>query len=886
MGIPHESIGRIPNMADAIPSLWNDTYQKIDRNFANLDGRMQNKETGGLPAAAIVASETDLNGYTESTLLYLSTAGTYNNMPAGCTGGFLLVLKGSSGGSPAQQLLFADNQSCLYMRKKVGETWSAWEKINNDQVSAGVEAGQIGGAALRGDELDLNRFNAAGFYYLLYDKDNYVNCPTGFTGGFLQVLKGASPAAPVIQICYSQTAKTIYTRRGSGAAGSETWGEWIKTADSDMLAYAASHGQIGARALVSGKLNLNTYNEPGSYYLLLSEGYLNAPTGFTGGFLDVYKGGSPTAPVLQICYRQTGEQMFMRYGSGAAGSETWGEWVKSADAAATANVEIARARNQIGDVDPETAASPDLNDYVETGNYLFPSAKVSKNKNFPVDNLFLWVFVRSVSHRQSPTKQIAVVAGTNAVYQRHYAGSAWSQWKELNPNMTGATAGSAGSGGMVPAPAAGKQDSYLLGSGAWGKDADVTAAKTAGQIGGAALRGDELDLNRFNAAGFYYLLYDKDNYVNCPTGFTGGFLQVLKGASPAAPVIQICYSQTAKTIYTRRGSGAAGSETWGEWIKTADSDILETAVGCGQIGNAVYVAEDGDLDNYTASAGTYYLGASLSLSHAPDGVTCGFLTIDRVSASGPVVQRFTQSVTKSYIRVKNGGTWSEWRKEIVDTDAVTGATASAAGRAGLVPAPAVADIGKYLMADGAWGKDADVTAAKAAGQIGDITQQAGAAVDLNDYKATGNYLFSSAQSAAGNNFPATNLVTWLAVLSTGGSPTKQIALIAGTNAMYHRYYAGSTWGPWVRIGVPFPQSGSGIGEWKVLQGGEWDEATGTLLSTAPCVLPAGGSWAYHVNAFLSDGRYKTRYSGVAAGGTTVAQAFTGRITVGFCWRIA
>ena len=170
--------------------------------------------------------------------------------------------------------------------------------------------------------------------------------------------------------------------------------------------------------------------------------------------------------------------------------------------------------------------------------------------------------------------------------------------------------------------------------------------------------------------------------------------------------------------------------------------------------------------------------------------------------------------------------------------------------------------------------------------IGDITQQAGAAVDLNDYKATGNYLFSSAQSAAGNNFPATNLVTWLAVLSTGGSPTKQIALIAGTNAMYHRYYAGSTWGPWVRIGVPFPQSGSGIGEWKVLQGGEWDEATGTLLSTAPCVLPAGGSWAYHVNAFLSDGRYKTRYSGVAAGGTTVAQAFAGRITVGFCWRIA
>ena len=885
MGIPHESIGRIPNMADAVPSLWNDTYQKIDRNFANLDGRMQNKETGGLPAAAIVASETDLNGYTESTLLYLSVSGTYSNMPAGCTGGFLLVLKGSSGGSPVQQLLFAVNQSCLYMRKKVGATWSAWEKINNDQVAAGVEAGQIGGASLRGDELDLNKFNAAGFYYLLYDKNNYANCPPGFTGGFLHVLKGASPTAPVIQICYSQSGRYIYTRRGSGTAGSETWEAWIKTADSDMLAYAASHGQIGGTSLVSGKLNLNEYNEAGSYYLLQGA-YTNAPEGFTGGFLDIYKGTSAAAPVLQICYKQIGKTMYMRSGSGISGQETWGAWIKSVDAEAIANIELARARNQIGDVDPETAASPDLNDYVETGDYLFPGAKVLKNKNFPVDNLVLWVFVRSVSHNQSPTKQIAVAAGANAIYQRHYAGAVWSQWKELNPNMTGATADSAGSGGMVPAPAAGKQGNYLLGDGTWGKDADVTAAKAAGQIGGASLRGDELDLNKFNAAGFYYLLYDKNNYANCPPGFTGGFLHVLKGASPTAPVIQICYSQSGRYIYTRRGSGTAGSETWEAWIKTADSGILEAAAANGQIGNAFYVAEDGDLDNYTAAAGTYYFGSSLTLVNAPVGVTHGFLTVDRVSASGPVVQRFTQSVTKSYIRVKNGGTWSEWRKEIVDTDAVTGATASAAGRAGLVPAPAAGKQGSYLLGNGTWGKDADVTAAKAAGQIGNISQQSGNAPDLNDYKTTGNYLFSSAQSAAGNNFPATNLVTWLAVLSTGASPTKQIALVAGTNAMYQRYYAGSTWGPWVRIGVPFPQSGSGIGEWKVLQGGEWDEATGTLLSTAPCVLPAGGSWAYHVNAFLSDGRYKTRYSGVAAGGTTVAQAFADRITVGFCWRIA
>ena len=49
------------------------------------------------------------------------------------------------------------------------------------------------------------------------------------------------------------------------------------------------------------------------------------------------------------------------------------------------------------------------------------------------------------------------------------------------PEMAGATASKAGASGLVPTPAAGKQGSYLMGNGTWGRDADVLAAISAGQ---------------------------------------------------------------------------------------------------------------------------------------------------------------------------------------------------------------------------------------------------------------------------------------------------------------------------------------------------------------------------------------------------------------------
>lgn len=45
MALPHSSITQIPNNEpDAVPSLWNTRYQEIDENFANIDGRVVDRE--------------------------------------------------------------------------------------------------------------------------------------------------------------------------------------------------------------------------------------------------------------------------------------------------------------------------------------------------------------------------------------------------------------------------------------------------------------------------------------------------------------------------------------------------------------------------------------------------------------------------------------------------------------------------------------------------------------------------------------------------------------------------------------------------------------------------------------------------------------------------
>lgn len=76
-------------------------------------------------------------------------------------------------------------------------------------------------------------------------------------------------------------------------------------------------------------------------------------------------------------------------------------------------------------------------------------------------------------------------------------------------------------------------------------------------------------------------------------------------------------------------------------------------------------------------------------------------------------------------------TWTAWKKTIKDTDVLVGATASANGTAGLVPAPATTDVAKFLRGDGTWAESGGgggtvitvSTSAPSGGAAGDLWVQ-------------------------------------------------------------------------------------------------------------------------------------------------------------------
>lgn len=517
--------------------------------------------------------------------------------------------------------------------------------------------------------------------------------------------------------------------------------------------------------------------------------------------------------------------------------------------------------------------------------------------------------------------------GTSAGVKALTNSSYWTLVISSADVMTGATASTAGTSGAVPAPAAGAQGKTLLGSGTWGQDPDVVAAKNAGQIGGAYYVTGDADLDNYVTSGLFYFGTSL-TLVNAPAGCTFGYLTV-SAVNSASPSTQR-FVQSASKMYVRTRPN--GTSPWTSWVKeSTDVDVmvgatsstagaaglvptpaagqqgktllgsgawgqdpdLTNAKSAGQIGNAAYVSSDGDLNNYT-SAGVYYFGTGLTLSNGPSGATNGFLHVSVVNSLSPTVQTFIRTTTAgpiSYVRSRATGSspWNSWIKQTYDIDAMTGATASTDGTKGLVPAPSAGEQAEYLLGDGTWGKDADVVAAKAVSQIGNVpyVDSSITAPDLDDYTNSGTFLFSSAQVQAGSHFPLTSGIMWLWVTAyTSVSPSRQIASGVASRVYYERHRAGSTWTAWVVISCPFPQAASGIGQWTAISGGTWDTGTGVIISPGACSLPSGGTWAYYVNHYASGGSFINHYCGIASGGTQIVASIAGSYSAGFAWRIS
>ena len=211
---------------------------------------------------------------------------------------------------------------------------------------------------------------------------------------------------------------------------------------------------------------------------------------------------------------------------------------------------------------------------------------------------------------------------------------------------------------------------------------------------------------------------------------------------------------------------------------------------------------------------------------------------------------------------KDAPTWSEWVR--LRFEPFVGATASAAGTAGFVPAPVAGDQNKFLHGDGKWSLVTDVAIggnendmASGRGQIGDAKEMPD--LDFNTLTTPGNYRITGNPT----NGPSLSLnisgasIGALIVAGTLGQNGRIFQIMISGSAVTWRTIQNTTegtWSAWQHL-----LSGNKVGDGlRVINGiisvPEYEGATASAAGTSGCVPPAA---AGEQESFLTGGgKYK------------------------------
>ena len=207
-------------------------------------------------------------------------------------------------------------------------------------------------------------------------------------------------------------------------------------------------------------------------------------------------------------------------------------------------------------------------------------------------------------------------------------------------------------------------------------------------------------------------------------------------------------------------------------------------------------------------------------------------------------------------------TWSEWIR--LRFEPFVGATASAAGAAGFVPAPAAGDQNKFLYGDGNWSLVTDVAIggnendmASARGQIGNAKEMPD--LDFNTLTTPGNYRITGNPT----NGPSLTLnisgasIGSLIVAGTLGQNGRIFQIMISGSTVTWRTIQNTTegtWGAWQQL-----LSGNKVGDGIRVTNGiisvpEYDGATASAAGTSGLVPPAAAG--QHESFLTGGGEYK------------------------------
>ena len=254
--------------------------------------------------------------------------------------------------------------------------------------------------------------------------------------------------------------------------------------------------------------------------------------------------------------------------------------------------------------------------------------------------------------------------GTSGTIQTQDTDTKYSVFK-------GATSSAAGGTGLVPAPTAGQQARYLRGDGTWQTPPNTTYNNATTSADGLMSSEDKTKLdgiatgaNKYThpsysakASGLYKVTVDATGHVSAATAVTKSDITSL-----GIP------GQDTNTTYTPA---------------TDDADGLMSAEDKAKLDGIASGANNYVHPSYTAKTSGLYK-----------------ITVDGMGHVSAVA-----SVTKSDITAL-GIPGSDTNTTY---SAFKGATSSAAGGTGLVPAPAQGDQAKFLKADGTWGTPENTT---------------------------------------------------------------------------------------------------------------------------------------------------------------------------------
>lgn len=259
-----------------------------------------------------------------------------------------------------------------------------------------------------------------------------------------------------------------------------------------------------------------------------------------------------------------------------------------------------------------------------------------------------------------------------------------------------ATADAAGSAGYVPAPAKGQQGRYLRGDGTWATPTNTTYGDATTSAHGLMTAADKAKLNGIASNANNYSHPTSSGNKHIPAGGSAG--QILRWSADGTATWGADNNTTysafkGATSSTAGGSGLVptpGTADVGKVLKGSGAwgTLGKGDVGLGNVDNTADSAKSVKYATSAGSAGSAGSATNDSKSQAITGYIRG------LSVSGRTVTYTRGDGTTGSITTQDTNT---------TYGNMTGATANAAGKAGLVPAPAAGTQGsKYLRADGTW----------------------------------------------------------------------------------------------------------------------------------------------------------------------------------------